>query len=143
MLNVDKLFDFIKVIFSKDGSYEQLTVSDKVKHTFMLNRFCAIKYPIQANLFNVTGMNPLGIAESWRMVTKQYGRVPGWIYIKTKKAKSKTKKEKYKPSDDVILEYMKINEIGQREIDDAMRLNPDELIKHLKILEKHIEGFSK
>lgn len=144
MINVDKLFDFIKVMFSSDDSYEKLTISDKTKHTFMVQRFMSIKYPVQASLFNMLKTNPLGVADSWRIVAKQFGRTPRWIYTKTKKStKSKTNKNKYIPSKEAIDEYMKINEIGRREFEDALRLCPTELKKDLKVLENYIDGYIK
>jgi hypothetical protein len=143
MINVDKLFDFIKVIFAKDDTYDKLTLSDKSKHTFMLNRFMSIKYPIQASLFNMIKTNSVGISDSWRMVAKQFGRVPGWIYTKTKKNSVKKEKSEYEPSEEAISEYMRITEIGHREFTDAMKLCPDELKKQLYVLDTYLAGYSK
>jgi hypothetical protein len=94
-----KLFDYIKVMFSSTEKWNKLKVYDKVKNSFMVNRFMSIKFPMQANLFNVLKTDPMGAAESWRMVASKFNRVPGWIYTRVRK----TKKEKvWEPKQEAI-----------------------------------------
>ena len=80
-----KLFDYIKILFSKPEHWDNLKPYDKVKNSFMVNRFMGIKFPLQANLFNVLKTDPVGAAESWRMVASKFNRVPGWIYTRVRK----------------------------------------------------------
>lgn len=141
-INVDKLFDFIGVIFADNGEYEKLNNNDKSKHFFMTNRFFSISFPIQACSFSNTGMNPAVVCDCWRMIGKRYKRVPGWIYTKTK---SSTKKDKkiYVPSEEAIEHFLLINEIGIREYKDSMRFNSEKTLEILRSIDDQIEGFRK
>ena len=130
-----KLFDYIKVLFSNDSNWDNLKAYDKSKNSFMVNRFMAIKFPIQANLFNVLKTDPVGAAESWRMVASKFKRVPGWIYTRVRK----TKKEKvWEPSQGTIDFYLKINEIGERELREALKYKRDITVQTLKKIEKQL-----
>lgn len=133
------LFDYIKVIFDPKPNYEDLSAYDKTKNAFMLNRFMSIRYPIQANLFNSLGTNSVGAADSWRRVTVQFKRTPGWIFTKVKKSTKKTKDD-YTPSDESVALFMKLNEIGRREFAECLKYNREETVKYLKILEKELKS---
>ena len=80
-----QLFDYIKVLFGKDENWDKVSNYDKSRNSFMCNRFFSIKFPIQANLFNTLKIDPIGQAESWRMVASKFNKVPGFIYTKVKK----------------------------------------------------------
>ena len=67
-----KLFDYIKTIFGSDVQWDKTKNYDKSKNSFMLNRFMSIKFPAQAQLFNMLRTDPVGQAEAWRMVTSKY-----------------------------------------------------------------------
>ena len=86
MLDETKLFDFVKIMFTKPDQYSNIKNHSKKRHHFMINRFFAIKYPSNANMFNVNGINGGNVVESWSMVAKRFKGVPGWFYTKTKKA---------------------------------------------------------
>ena len=131
-----KLFDYIKVLFSSPTNWDNLKSYDKSKNSFMVNRFMAIKFPIQANLFNALRTDPVGAAESWRMVASKFKRVPGWIYTRVRK----TKKEKvWEPSQETIDFYLKINEIGERELREALKFNRETTVETLKRIEKQLK----
>ena len=131
-----KLFDYIKVLFGSHESWDNLKSYDKTKNSFMVNRFMSIKFPIQANMFNLLRTSPIGAAESWRMVSSKFKRVPGWIYTKVKKQK---KEKVWEPSDDAISFYLKINEIGKREYQEALKWDRNCTIETLKKIEKQIK----
>ena len=94
MLDETKLFDFVKIMFTKPNQYKNVKNFNKKRHHFMINRFFAIKYPSNAQLFNVNGINGNAVIDSWHMVSSRFRSVPGWIYTKTKKAAPKPKKSK-------------------------------------------------
>jgi len=133
-----KLFDFIKVLFGSskkaNENWEKLSDYDKSKNAFMTNRLMSAKFPTQANLFNTLRTDPVGQAEAWRMVGNKFSRVPSFIYTKTKK-KTKEKK-KWIPNDKAVDLYMKYNEIGEREFDEALKFNFKEVKKSIQTLEK-------
>jgi hypothetical protein len=140
-INVDKLFDFIAVIFSNDDRYEHLNSGDKQKHYFMTNRFFSIMYPVQACSFSVIDINVVAVCDSWRVIGKRYKKVPGWIYTRTKS--STKKKDKYIPSQEAIDYFISTNEIGMREFNDIMKFNKEEVTNILESIDNQIRGFKK
>jgi len=137
-----ELFEFINVFFNKKNEYEELNYGEKTKHVFMLNRFFSIKYPLQANLFNVMHTPPLGVIESWRLVANSYNRTPGWIYTKTKKVE-REKEKNLNIDPDIIKKYMESQQIGYRELDEAFKFGEEGLTKLLKSMEKAHNVFNK
>lgn len=134
-----QLFDYIKVMFDSSSKYSEVTDYTKRKNSFMLNRFMSIKYPIQANLFNFLNTDAVGASDSWRRVTSQYKRTPGWVFTKVKKNTQKSSAKEYIPSDEAINLFMSFNQIGQREYKEAMKFNREETVKYLQILEKELQ----
>lgn len=130
-----KLFDYIKVLFGTDKQWDKLTNYDKSKNEFMTRRFMSIKFPSQANLFNVMKTDPVGQAESWRMIGSKFKRTPGFIYTKVKKS-AKTKQ--WKPNQDAVNEYLRINQIGNREFNEALEFFPNDIKSSINSLEKQM-----
>ncbi|MDC1282339.1 hypothetical protein N8Z10_00135 [bacterium] len=142
MLDETKLFDFIKILFSRNGKYDEVKNHNKKRHHFMINRFFAIKYPANAQMFNRNGINPIPVIDSWAMVAKRFTGVPGWIYTKTKKpAKVATKKSSYIPSENVIQFFMERNEIGKREYKELEKFAKEDLYATLKQLEDSMKVY--
>ena len=142
MLDETKLFDFVKIMFTKQKDYGNIKNFNKKRHHFMINRFFAIKFPANAQLFNVNGINPIAVIDSWALVASRFRAVPGWVYTKTKKsAKAKVNKSKYIPSDEVIKFFIDKNEIGMREFKELEKFAPDELHTTLKAIEKSIQVY--
>lgn len=130
-----QLFDYIKILFGKDEQWDKVSNYDKTRNSFMANRFMGIKFPIQANLFNMLKTDPVGQAEAWRMVASKFNRVPGFIYTKVKK---QPKVNEWVPNPKAVELYMKFNEIGQREFREAVKHNKLEVKLAIDILEKQI-----
>ena len=132
-----KLFDYIKVLFGKDSQWNKLKGYDKSKNSFMTNRFMSIKFPIQANMFNALKIDPVGQAEAWRMVASKFNRVPGFIY-------TKPKLKRRRKNGILILKllemYLKINEIGERDFNEAMKHMPSEIKNAINVLEKQMSN---
>lgn len=132
-----KLFDYIKILFGKDELWDRVTNYDKSKNSFMTNRFMSIKFPIQANLFNFLKTDPIGQAEAWRLVSSKFNRVPGFIYTKVKKS-PKQKEREWVPNPKALEQYMKFNEIGEREYREALKYDPLQVRFAIDTLEKHM-----
>ena len=142
MLDETKLFDFIKILFTKPKIYSTISNRNKKRHQFMINRFFAIKYPVNANLFNINGINGTAVIDSWSMVASRFRSVPGWIYTKTKKAKKiSNKKNEYIPKDATISLFMEKNEIGKREFVELEKFAKIELYEALEKLEESMEMY--
>jgi hypothetical protein len=142
MLDETKLFDFIKILFTKPDVYKKISNHNKKRHHFMINRFFAIQYPSNAQLFNRNGINPNGVIDSWSFVANRFKSVPGWIYTKTKKVeKEVSSKSKYIPSDTVISFFMEKNEIGKREFKELEKFAKEDLYLTLKGLEDSMQVY--
>ena len=133
-----KLFDYISKLFgSSDLEWEKIKDYDKSKNSFMTQRFMSIKYPIQANMFNSLKTNPVGIANSWRLVASKFNRTPSWIYTKVKKTSAKTK-DNWSPNPEALKMYSKLNEIGMREFELALKMEPTVVKASINKLEKQM-----
>lgn len=142
MLDETKLFDFVKIMFTKHSDFTNIKQVNKKRHHFMINRFFSIKYPANAQVFNVNGISGIGVIESWFLVASRFKSVPGWIYTKTK-ASDKVKKDSYVPHPDAVSLFLEKNEIGKRDFDELMFFAKDKLIEDLKKIEKQIDVYSK
>lgn len=142
MLDETKLFDFVKIMFTKRKEFEKIKKYNKKRHHFMINRFFSIKFPSNANYFNHNGINGAYVVESWGLVAMRFKTIPGWWYTKTKKAKSKVK-DKYTPSERAIKIYIEKNEIGNREFNDLKLFAKEKLYSDLKKIEEQIDVYPK
>jgi len=142
MLDDTKLFDFIKIMFERPKEWKLIKQHTKKRHTFMINRFFAIKFPDNANLFNLNGIEGANVIDSWYLVAQRFKGVPSWIYTKTKKSKKETvTKEKYIPSDDAIRVYLERNQIGKREFKELQTFAPDQLNADLQMIENSMRVY--
>ena len=141
MLDETKLFDFVKIMFTKPATYNKIKQHNKKRHHFMINRFMSIKYPANAQMFNINGINGASVVDSWSMVASRFKSVPRWFYTKTKKAK-KNEVDKYIPSDRAVELYMNKNEIGQREMGELKLFAKDQPYADLKKIEKQIDVYN-
>lgn len=137
-LDHTKLFDFIKILFTRPDLYKKLKSYEKAKHYFMVQRFMSINFPIQANAIQHLKVNPSEVMDYWhRALTKMFNRVPGWMYTKTKKAKNKAK-NKHVP-EEIIQEYCYRMKYSKRQVNDAIEMFGEPMINELKQFEKLIK----
>jgi hypothetical protein len=135
-----ELFDFIKVLFTKPKEFNDTKNSEKAKHFFMINRFFSIKYPTTAQSLNRNGINPWAVVSLWQLVGLRFQRVPGWIYTKTKKL---NKEKTWSPNPEVARIWMERNGLGERELNLAIKFNPEEMKKSFSLLEKQINLYDR
>jgi len=136
----NKLFDFIKLMFNKN-EYDKIPNHTKSKHFFMINRFCAIKFPIQANHLQHLNINPSEVIDYWqKTLSNLYSKTPNWMYIKSK-AKRQKIKDKY-ISEEVLKKYCNEFNTNKREVNDAIEIFGDKMIEELKNYEKIIKSNS-
>jgi hypothetical protein len=140
MLDETKLFDFVKIMFTKKADYYKIKEASKRRHHFMINRFMSIQFPANAQLFNFNGISGNKVIDCWQTVASRFNRVPGWIYTKTK-ASNKNVKDKCQPSEEVLRFYMEKNEIGKREIEELKQFNKKQFHSDLKKLENQIKVY--
>ena len=142
MLDETKLFDFIKIMFTKPAVYKQIKQHNKKRHFFMINRFFAIKYPENAQAFNINGIDGGYAVDAWSLLARRFTSVPGWIYTKTSKPKTSTSnKNEYIPSDKAVEIYMAKYEIGRREFKEMQKFAAPQLNAELQSIEKSIQVY--
>lgn len=134
-----ELFDVINCMFSKPAEFKKLSMNERGKHFFMIQRFMSIKYPIQASFMNHTKINPAQVVTYWQeSIGKMYSKTPTWMYAKVNKKKA--------AKDGVIFEestlnyYCRKKQISRKVLDDAIKYVGDPMIKELKEIEKMIKN---
>jgi hypothetical protein len=142
MLDETKLFDFVKIMFTRKDDYKKIKQVNKKRHHFMINRFFAIKYPTNAQAFNVNGIEGASVVDCWSLVASRFKSVPGWIYTKTKRSK-KNEKDKYIPDPTTVQIYMERNEIGNREFEEMKKFAKESLYDDLMKIEKQINVYTR
>lgn len=143
MLDETKLFDFVKIMFTKPDQFKAIKNHNKKRHHFMINRFFAIKYPANAQMFNYNGISGANVVECWAMVAQRFKTVPGWWYTKTKKTEAEPKADKYIPSEQAVNLFMDKNEIGHREFNELKTFAKAELYADLQKIETQIDVYRK
>jgi hypothetical protein len=142
MLDETKLFDFVKIMFTKPNDYKKIKQINKKRHHFMVNRFFSIKYPTNAQMFNINGIDGGNVVDCWSLVASRFKSVPGWWYTKTKKTEA-TEKDKYTPDQTAIEIFMNKNEIGKREFEELKKFAKESLYEDLRKIETQINVYSK
>lgn len=136
-----ELFEFIRVIFEDPQRYKKLKPYEKSKFFFMLNRYMAITYPMQANMFNMLNVDPVAATDYWqRNMSKLFRKMPNWIYVKT--AKDKTAKKNY-PSDEAIKMYLNKMEMSKRDLQYAEKLYGMIVYEPMLKLDVHLKQIAK
>lgn len=131
-------FDIIGYMFQRNNKFDELSNLMMERNFFMINRTCAIMYPLHAQFFNKLGINESHVIKSWRMfLLKQhgYGRTPAFVYTKgSKLTTSKTLKES--PLKDFSKElqnqFCMHYHYSLKDFQDMLQFYPDYLIEKLK-----------
>jgi len=130
-----KLFDFTKILFTRPDFYKKMKSYEKARHYFMTQRFMSINFPVQANHIQHIKINPSEVLDYWhRALSAMYNRVPGWMYVKTAKAKKEVK-NKY-ISENVMREYCSRFGYSMDQVQTAIDMFGEKMIKELKQFEK-------
>ncbi|MCK9575394.1 MAG: hypothetical protein WC979_00960 [Candidatus Pacearchaeota archaeon] len=137
------LFDYVNMLFQKPKAFTELPAYTKSKQFFMMQRFFAIKFPIQAQMFNHTKMNGAEAVQYWcDSLSKMHNSTPSWIFNALKGAK-KSKEEKKKElnvEEATIIEYCKRMQCSKRDLDEMYKFFPDDIQQELTSFEKMIKG---
>lgn len=129
-----ELFELISTMF-KPSEFTKTPMHEKGKHFFMINRFSAIKHPVQAAFFNHIRINPAQVVNFWGKSWGQaYSRTPAWMYVKTKKAKE-DKKAKQPLADNIIKIYCEQFKMSRRDFDTSVEIIGEPFIQEVKMFE--------
>ena len=130
------LFPFINSFFTKNGEFQKTNLHERSRHFFMINRFCSIKYPVQASYFNHLRINPGQAVTFWQeLLSRSYNRTPGWMYTKTKKDKEKAKAAQ-PVTDETIKEYCQHMQMSRRDFDTWTNMFGESAWDEIKVFEK-------
>ena len=128
-----ELFDILKAFFS-DKKWEDVSKVDKSRNFFMINRIMSITFPLQAQAFNNTKIDPAPVVDFWKTtLNRSYKTTPGWFFTAT------TKKEKIKnflPSENASNFIKSKYEISNREIAELGKYFPKEFKEFSKGIEE-------
>jgi hypothetical protein len=129
------LFELINAIFSSREYVYNITPETANQSLFMVLRRLAIKYPVEANVFNDSKVNAIDVIRFWSDYL-YCGYPPKWIYTSVTSKKTKSKDEITK--EDIKLYKSHFN-ITDKQYDDAMRFYPKELIDEVKELRDYFK----
>lgn len=134
-------FDVIKMMFTNQQEFNNLTNSTLQSVSFMVNRTFSIKYPLQAQFFNVLNINGADMVRYWqKFITAKegYGTCPSFIYTggasKQKASKAKTKAEQL--DKETINEYCKFYHLSLKDFNDMLYFYNDETVEDIEKFEK-------
>lgn len=126
------------MMFRPTGEFESLNKFVLERNLFMINRTCAIAYPLQAQWFNKLGISGSSVIRAWRdFLLRQhgYGRVPSFVYTRgvkstTDKAMAESPLKDFTKDD--ILAYCDYYQISHKDFKDLEYFNPENLVRHLR-----------
>lgn len=127
-------FDIIKMMFTDKEQFDSLSSLMLEKNFFIVNRMFAIKYPFQANCFNLLKTNRAEAMKSWEIFMLQHerhGSVPYFIYTKGSKRSSEAKEKKSQFAKPNLEEYAKHYNMSKKDIQDLIEFDPEDLKKEL------------
>ena len=128
-----ELFDILKAFFS-EKQWEEVSKIDKSRNFFMINRMMSIFFPLQANAFNNTKIDPVPVIDFWKTtLNRSYKTTPGWSFTATKK---KEKIKNFAPSEEAANFIKSRYEISNREIAELGKYFPKEFKEFSKGIEE-------
>lgn len=137
------LFDYMNMLFQRPQEFTKLSPYDKGKNFFMMQRFFAIKHPIQAHAFNHLNINGSEACQYWcDSLSKMYTKTPGWIFntLKETKKEKTAKKKELDVEEETVNEYCKRLMYSRKDIQDLYEFFPEETQNELKQFELALKG---
>jgi hypothetical protein len=132
------LFEIMNSFYNEE-KWKKITRYELSKHWFMINRFCSIKFPLQASALNRIKIDGGSGVKYWRnTLNNLYNKTPGWMFTKVIKTKEKEKKE-LALDERIIKKYCETFKISKREFLEKHKFYGDEFIKEVKPFENMIE----
>lgn len=134
------LFDVVRMLFTDTAAFNNLSKMTLERNAFMINRFMAIKYPQQAQVFNNLKINMCDVLKFWNSYLGNKSYVPSFIYTKgSKKAKETHTKVNKMPSNAILSQYCIDNKLNRKDVLNAFKMFPDEMSKEISNYEKELK----
>ena len=130
------LFDTLAALFNNKEYINGLTKESIKQNSFMINRRLAIMYPLQAQVFNNSKVNPVDVLHFWSDYLYNGKFPPRWIYT-AGAAKSQAKKDDKKEITTAQIKAF-CNRYGysMKDINSALKFFPVEIIEEIKEFNK-------
>ena len=135
--NTYTLPDIMNAVFTDEYLFKQFTDSFLEQQFFLLNRRFSIKYPLQAQAFNLNGINQAEAMKCWKMFLRAKERskfTPAWVWTKNPAVESAKAQES--PLDkfeaDIITGFLIKKKWSKRDLDDAMKFFPEDVIAEIE-----------
>lgn len=129
------LFDTLGALFNNKDYIYNLTKEVIKQNSFMINRRLAIKYPLQAQVFNNGKVNPVDVLYFWSDYLYNGSYPPRWIYT-AGAAKSQAKKEsKSEVSNASKRAFCNAKGISMKDVEAALKFFPKEMVEEIKEFE--------
>ena len=136
-----QLFDYTKLMFTaNEKQWQEVKSTDKNRNFFMMNRFLAIKYPLQVSLLSHYKIDSVAVSDYWHsMLTKLFKSQPSWIFAKTKKKATEDKKKDL-PSEAMIKWYCQKNEMSRKDFDQNIKFFGETFLTEIRATEKILKS---
>lgn len=131
------LFDIVNAIFTNRDFIESQTNETLKQNSFMINRRMAIQYPLQAQIFNNTKVNPVDVVKFWSMYLYNGKFPPRWVYT-AGATKSQENKETIKKEIPLSIRkaYCDWYSVSLKDLETAKDLFPEEYFNDMKEFEE-------
>ena len=124
------LFMLVDALFTSKEYINNITYETAKQNLFMVLRRLAIQYPLQANAFNDSKVNPMNVIKYWSDKLYTGGKTPGWIYPQGTKAQEKATSKKDITNAD-IKKYKEYYDINDKDFEFGMKFFPEEVKKEI------------
>ena len=130
------LFDTLAALFNNKEYINGLTKESIKQNSFMINRRLAIMYPLQAQVFNNSKVNPVDVLYFWSDYLYNGKFPPRWIYT-AGAAKSQAKNDNKKEITTAQIKAF-CNRYGysMKDIDSALKFFHAEMVEEIKEFNK-------
>jgi hypothetical protein len=122
-------FDVLKAIFDK-RLWKEVSVDDKYKYFFLINRYLSIEFPLEINKCQIIGLgkqNSARMLDCWNIsLSKRHSRAPNYIFTKSGSVESVEDPLKGISKEDVIA-YMHHYRLDTKELNSLKKILPSEL----------------
>lgn len=132
-------FDLVNDIFACEDILQKYTPETLKQYQFMINRTVAIKYPREANMLNIVGMDPKYSAYTLNgMLFNNRGKEP-WVFTKGAKKLKEENAKKKKISPKLIRDYCAWYNKNLKDVEFALKVFEAEMIDELLEFESMIK----
>jgi hypothetical protein len=140
------IFNFVDKIFTAPEEAKKASKIEKRSYSFMLNRFCAINFPVVSFSLSRNGISDIEKVNYWiTILSRKYKYKPKWfnaIWQTKQKEKAETNKE-WKPEAETVAKYCQTYKLDSKTYQETLKFYKDDFLSELKTFEKMMKGKDK